>query len=463
MTPRLLIYAYAGLVVIGCALALLLAANCEIVNRDAGFYIPIARWVASGLTPVLDFPVAYTPGWAYAFALLGNDALGDPLLVKSAIYAVHLGNTAIVWALLRRLGRRAVPALAVAATYLAWTISLDGTYVVIEPLLNTCILLSFLLLTAGVGPFRALAAGALLGAAIMVKQYAVCLAPGLVLLVLWAPDPVGASRSRLARLRAVALFSAAIAVPFLAFAIQTAQDPVYLARYFITFGGYVGDYADAVDRWHQLYTSFVVQYPILVVVLALAAWLLWIEPTRINAAMTLLLLGAMAPLAIRGYPHYVQLAAPWVALLGAQMFVAFNRGPRTSVALKRQAIAVIAGGAMLLTLQNVRHGSLRCSSGELAAQERITAQMAAALPHLSNTAALDWPQLYFFTEATPPNNDFFADHRVKQSRGLPDFVVVTDQGPQPIAAVAAQLTSNGFFHLRTLQAERRTIAIYARR
>src|SRR5215510_6320240 len=64
----------------------------EPIGRDAGYYIPLSRLVALGLTPFQDFLSSYPPGAYYIFALFGRDWLSEPTLTKTIIGAFQVAN-----------------------------------------------------------------------------------------------------------------------------------------------------------------------------------------------------------------------------------------------------------------------------------------------------------------------------------------------------------------------------------
>lgn len=435
------------------------------LNPDAGYYLPLARRVAAGEVPFRDFPSLYPPGAYYLFALLGQGGLASPLAIKGALVAVHLLNLILLALVLRRWGFERAETLCLAALGGLWTMRAEGVSVALEPLQNLYLLLA-LWACLGRDLRSAAAAGLAVGCALLVKQYALLAIPGLLLVCLSASGKeefaaVPAWRRWMRPLTLLAMTGA----PFLLFALLTGQAPVPLFRQLASYGGEAASYG--VAGWKSLYLNLVETNGPALPLLAsgiLSLWLLWRQPSMLNLGLMALLAGSSAPLLVRSFPHYVQMAIPWSILVWARWSraaTAPREGATADVAdsgeARRPSLLIASGLLLLPVLIQGAVGSIadlrrRDDLTQLAwARElpKLVAQvrgLAADDPAaLRDVTVMNGEWLYALTDCVPPQGDYHfydATHVARRVADPPPLVVVTP-GRYPLATLDGWLRQLG--------------------
>lgn len=441
--------------ILGSALAtalLLLAYRYAPVNRDAGYYVPLAMQVAEGFVPVRDFRSGYTPGAYYLLALFGTSALANLAFVKLLMTALHLINTALVFVLARKLAKDAAAAALLAILFLLWCLSSDGAAVVLEPFQNLFVLLGLVAASYLRGHLGAFAIGLGAGAALMCKQYSLLSLPALAWLSLW--PLFGARTGR--PLLAIIAFTAGLGVPFLAFALATWQDPFALALHYAGFGGRAGGYADTANAAREWFRHLGLNQSGVALglpVLAIAIIALVASPRRRTVALAIGFGCNLLPLFIRPYDHYAQLSAPWGTLLIAEL-VAVTAA--TSVGRLKGGHVVVLLASLLLIHPALAQGYklLRWhETGALAAQLDLSERVRAVIPAETRVVMVNAPWLHYTTGLQPPAKDYsFADNPGVMERLLPqaDAVLVFPSDSTLTDKTAALLQDNRFEYFRTL-------------
>ncbi|MEQ9641546.1 MAG: hypothetical protein RIM84_16095 [Alphaproteobacteria bacterium] len=422
------------------------------VNRDAGYYVPLAMRVAEGFAPVRDFRSGYTPGTYYLLAMFGTDALASLAFVKLLMAGLHLLNAALVFVVARKVAKDTPSAMLLAILFLLWCLSSDGSAVVLEPFQNLFILLGLVASCYMRSYLGALAVGIGAGAALMCKQYSLLSLPALALLSLW---PLAGERSGRS-LPAFIAFAVGLGLPFLAFALATWQDPIALALYYADFGGRAGGYADtanAARAWFRHIGLNQSGVALVLPVLAIAALVLVASPGRRTVALALGFGCNLVPLLIRPYDHYAQLSAPWGTLLIAELVAVAGATPVGRLK-GGHVVALLASLLLLHPALAQGHKLLRWGeTGALAAQLDFSAQVRAAIPADARVVVVNAPWLHLTTSLQPPAMDYsFAGNPGVLERLLPqaDTVLVFPSGSALSARTQSLLEENRFEFLRNL-------------
>lgn len=417
------------------------------LNPDAGYYLPLARRVAAGDVPFRDFPSLYPPGAYYLYALLGQRGLHSPLAIKAVLAAVHLLNVGLAALVLRRWRFDPDVTLCLAAALGLWTVRAEGMSVALEPFQNLYLLLA---LWACLGSDRrsAIAAGLAVGLALLVKQYAVLSIPGLLLVCCDASADGSTGGPTDGRWSRPFWMLACIGVPFLAFALLTGQPPAALFQQLASYGGEAASYG--ASGWKSLYLNVVETNGPALPLLALGVlgcWLLRREPTWLNLGLLVLLAGNAAPLYVRSFPHYVQMAVPWAMLILARWSRAVGAGegacPDTAEHSQPRPQRALLFTAGLLLLPLLAQGLL-ISITDLRRRHDIAQQSVArdvpgliaqirGLPvedpgALDNVTVMNGEWLYALTDVVPPSGDYHfydAAHVARRRSDPPPLVVVT--------------------------------------
>jgi len=430
-----------------------LAVSTLRLSVDSGYYLPHARMVAEGLTPIRDFPTAYAPGAAYLLAPLGAARLTDPSWTKAALFALHALDAALLFLALRRLGRSRAEAWFWSATFVAWTLSSDGFDLELEPFVNLCLLASTaVLLRRGRG--AVIAAGALAGAALMMKQYAIVVVAVLGVAAVFRDRILdGESSAGRARVRRALLFVASVPLAFLVFVAFTRQNPIVAFRTFVTGDGSATEYAATGWRglWNEMTRgrALVTVIPVGALTIAFAA--------RARNAWSVVVLSAfgvaLLPLYVRQYPHYVQLAAPW-GILGVSGLVADLGARLRAGAGARCLLALIASTPLLAPFATTAAQiAKRVRADEIRSDEDCVRALLPLLPRRDDVLVVNRAQLYAMSDLTPPLRDyrFLFDLETPVERDLVDrakFAVVDLSAPKgPI--YVTKLTARGFEHFAT--------------
>lgn len=434
------------------------------LNPDAGYYLPLARRVAAGEVPFRDFPSLYPPAAYYLFALLSQGGLASPLAIKGALVAVHLLNLILLARVLRRWGFERTETLFLAALGGLWTMRAEGVSVALEPLQNLYLLLA-LWACLGRDLRSAAAAGLAVGCALLVKQYALLAIPGLLLVCLSASSKEETAAPAWRRWMRPLTLLAMTGAPFLSFAVLTGQAPVSLFRQLASYGGEAASYG--VAGWKSLYLNLVETngpaLPLLAVGI-LSLWLLWRQPSMLNLGLAALLAGSSAPLLVRSFPHYVQMAIPWSILVWARWSWAAadsRAGAGADVAdggEGRRPSLLIASGLLLLPV--LIQGTVGSIDDLRRRDDLIQRAWARELPSLvaqmrglaaddpaarRDVTVMNGEWLYALTDCVPPQGDYHfydAAHVARRLADPPPLVVVTP-GRYPLATLDGWLRQLG--------------------
>lgn len=147
------------------------------VEYDGGVMLTATLRLVAGQAPYADFIYLHPPGSLFLFAPAAMLAglLGDHVslaLLRVGIIALGAANTLLIGLLLRRFGAAAV--LAGAGMYAVWpVVGLTERMVMLEPILNVCLLAALAIMRERRRIGGAWIAGVLLGIAISVKYWAV--------------------------------------------------------------------------------------------------------------------------------------------------------------------------------------------------------------------------------------------------------------------------------------------------
>lgn len=298
------------------------------VDRNAGFFIPMAQLVRQGYVPSVDFWNPYTPGSYYLYALLGEGGLRSPLVCKIATHLVLLAYGLTLFATLRTLGHRASLAAFFASAFSVWIYTLGAWSLFdIDVLESLLVLASFLCLLKRPTRGGAALGGLIAGCALMVKQYAVLFLPLLALWTLFGKVRDNEDSTRKASLdwlRPI-LFLACVGVPFLAFVAVAGKNPVDLAIYFATWGGQASTHGwnQGIDAIAKNLTMNSATTMVICAGILLVTLIVW-RRQRFYFLLAGMFLAGVAPLLVREFSGYALHAAPWVMIVCATFAADFS-------------------------------------------------------------------------------------------------------------------------------------------
>ena len=288
-------------------------------DRDANYYLPVARAILDGQTPTVDIQSGYTPLGMYAYAMWMAIA-GETY--ESAAWLnllIQFANALLLYLVMHRCGARPWCRLVAVLSMLWSSFILDGFFVMLEPFIVLFLLMAvWTYLVARRRGFAWPTIGFLLGCAVMSKQHAVlflvitCMA----LLSSWRV-PI---RDRL--LRCVAVIGASC-IPYILFVLLT---PATFAGTFSAFGvtSHWGvSYASQSRSLLQVLQAFLVgarkfKWLFAVPVSAILLFVALGGPRDILHCMRIAFVGIVCGTVaclIRSYNHYFLMIAPWTSML----------------------------------------------------------------------------------------------------------------------------------------------------
>ena len=416
------------------------------VNSDAGYYVPQALLVLGGDRPYVDFPSSYPPGIYYLLGLLGESLLRSPVAIKCCVLAVQLMNSLLVFGILRRLGSDQQLATLFTALFAGLTTAAWGMAIELEPFQNLFVLSGFWLLLQPPHVLRGLSAGLLLGAALMIKQYAIFMIPSLLLTSLAQIQWSGAAASPDLRRRTLAqtlCFLAAVPIPYLAFVSLNGLNLVDNILHLATFGGQ----ASAYGSWglegflNAAFNGSVGRF--LLPTLAMAGWLVIRRASLRVTVLTLGLVLGCAPLYIRPFDYYFQLILPWSIFVMAEFTYQVGQRLRDKAASRALVAALIVlpmlgiiwdGARLSLQTRDTRSNQLH-----------FARQLEAEIENPNDVLVLDGSWLYVLTRFVPPLKDytFTIDSERDVSRRANARSVIVFGGRPNVERVLAWLKADG--------------------
>jgi len=409
----------------------IVAAFFEPINPDAGYYVPLARQVLRGFAPYRDFPSPYAPGGFYLLALAGDAVLGDPRLLRAYIFVVQILNGALFLGLLRKLKIERIAALFWSTLFVLWTFLSDGVAIVLEPFATTFLLASALIFLGRPGWARLVAGGLAVGIALLVKQFALLVLPGLFLLGLFSASgsaqPNGGMGGGRNRFRAghvrdtwwvrLLLLALSAATPYLVFAVVTGQSFPDNLLHLATFGGSAPDSGLQMTSYETWGLKSAIRrvvfggisYQVVVAALLAGSLLLALRPSRISLAIVVCFLGSLAQLYVRGYPHYLQFIIPWGVLILARLASVLGEVIGESTSKKRHKHAVVLLTALpfaTMPMSAVYYARDTYGSATLSEQKALSDAVSVILPNKTDVLVINGPWLYLLADLTPPERDF---------------------------------------------------------
>ncbi len=368
MRDRFLLVALLSLLTIA-ALYLFTTFSSVPVNRDAGYYIPLARAVLSGATPTVDIDTGYTP-FVYYFLAAWISAFGQTTSsLILAVYLVNALNAFLLFLALLPYCQSVRLRLLLALSYWFTILVCQGYSIFLEPFQVFFLLLALVAYQRTPQRYIGLAlAGLAVGASVMCKQYSAFPAAGLALMIasdLWR-------KTSLPGLLSMALLFILFAtLPFLIFVALTPATLLESLQAFGFLGNRALSYAlsDVAGLSRGVLTVLigVTEKAVLVnwLFAPIALYLLFpVRPATPSAPPSPLPAWALSlvPLLSRQWGHYLQLVAPWSFLIAGSLVAGAREHLQTTcrnlTPLLLSGLAVIA---LLLPLYVVFTPSIKAS------------------------------------------------------------------------------------------------------
>jgi alpha-1,2-mannosyltransferase len=315
----------AGVIALGVVLRLgpllLQGSLGGILEYDDAVYFGASLAVTTGQLPYADFTLVQPPGIValllpfagLAHSVPDSDALS---LARVAFTLIGAVNAALVMVLLRRYG--SLTALAGGFVYATWQVIVSAEHtLLLEPLLNLCLLAAFALFwQPSASPRRIAAAGAILGVSLTFKLWPL---PLVVVCLLWIHVRHGI-RAAAAFGGAAVLSAALVVLPFLVSSPRAMYEQVVLDQLDRPAIG-----VDLADRLRAFAPrpGLLDQVPdavLLAGAVALLAAALWLAVREADLRLwfaVLLIQVAEILLSASFYYHYAAFAGPALAVFGA--------------------------------------------------------------------------------------------------------------------------------------------------
>ncbi len=379
------------------------------VNPDAGYYVSLARLVRRGLIPYIDFPSVYAPGAYYLLALAGDSALTNLPLLRSLFFAIHIANALLLLALLRVLRVETLHSVFWFTIFLLWTHASRGAAIVLEPFELTFLLAGVLALLNLPGLRGPILGGLALGCAMLVKQYALLLLPGYLVLALHA-------RASQKWWMPLTVMTVSAAVPYLLFALVTGQSLPENLLHIATFGGRAvspaapGGLYEANGLMAALGSISEKQvFALILPALTAAVVAILLDKSVTTIGLTLCFVGSLAPTIVRPYTYYLHIAIPWGVLIFALLAHSLSRVVKTAAPeLRLDGIFVIIVAmpfAGLLT-SDAYNARATYFESKFLAQKRIAASVRRILPNSQDVVVINGQWLYLLADLVPPRHEF---------------------------------------------------------
>jgi hypothetical protein len=385
-----------------------LAAYLSPINPDAGYYLTAGKYIASGLVPFKDFPTSYSPGSYYIFAI--GELLGSEfgLYQKTLIYCVHLFNGLLLSFILLQLRFNYKLAYLGGSLMILMTFTLDGQAIVLEPFQNLFLLLAILLATKGSGIKKAFVVGLLVGCALMIKQTSMLSIPIITAIVVFPsllnlPAKLNGIRSKIYSL---GLFCFGAALPFTFFCVFTEQSFIKIIFELITFSGNANSYVLQEYSPYEVINTFVNAdggERLLIPLVIMSFVLVIVSPKKLNLLFTAAFcINLMTIIFVRGYPHYIQLLAPWGILVLIALISELKISDKKMEGIILTLFVLPIFSPVVHTCQLLR---VKFEKKELAAQKKLTLTVNSIIKNNEDTIVFGHPWLYYTSQITPPKYD----------------------------------------------------------
>lgn len=321
--PYLLV---SSLFLVGCYLFL----TYQVVpfNRDAGYYIPIAKAVMNGSTPTVDVHTSYTPFIYYVYSfwmsLFGTSTENLILLV----YVVNVLNGIIFYIIVSKFIDSQMLAVVLAISYFFTTMVCQGYTIILEPFQVLFILIAFAFYLSGIkGHLRHFLIGLSFGISIMFKQYSCLVVIGFLITILIdykrLPRDSVKFREIFFTLSSVLVFSA---IPLFLFIALTDAEAVSALNAFGFLGDRAVSYSTAESvTLHAMLRNVMIKVvhlnwlfipPLLYAMLLVFKNRFSISVMTMAEVLPIFLFSAL-PILIRQFGHYFLLIAPWSYIIAA--------------------------------------------------------------------------------------------------------------------------------------------------
>jgi hypothetical protein len=380
------------------------------VGDDGAYYLSHARYVSRRLIPYADFPSPYAPGTYYVNALLGEHGLADPVLCKLPMYLAHVISLVLVMLILKKFGFTKGDGVFFGLVFGLWIMICDGQSVLLEPFANAFILMSFCVLLLSRSLLHCILAGLAVGAALMMKQLALPVVIGDLVLILsgglsstgWVPRPCRF------RLIGACGFLACCSVPFFLFVLATHLPLAETLIHVVGFGGQTDPYGNAFNP-RYLFDVFVVRSPHALLPLYLCfflgLWFLMADKTVEWRAIVSLFWLFSAELLVAPFGHYAQLAVPWGVMLIAGFCKRHNWGTFSPAASNVAMLILVLLWFVPGTLRTLRESVSMIKQQPAQAETRLAAEVRSKLPSRENVLVINAPWLYYAADVAPPGRN----------------------------------------------------------
>lgn len=282
-------------------------------NADAGYYLSMARDIFAGKRIINDLNSGMTPFFFYllqpVYAIFGDTypVMTRTVMLLQVINGILLYNIATHYARTRGL------ALFITCTYVLTAFSLDGIWIIMEPVMMTPILLAFLIHTRfGVSWVTGAAIGFLIGTSMMCKQY------GLMFLAHFSVLGLIARTTWQTRFTYWIMLGLFTTVPFFLFVIIKDVSVIETLIQFRFLGSLGAKYLGTESHFFTRTMFMTIAFGLI----WLTFPLLWLfargvteRKSPFNENILVMAVFSLIILYIRQFNHYFQIALPWFMLL----------------------------------------------------------------------------------------------------------------------------------------------------
>jgi hypothetical protein len=440
------------------------------LTPDAGYYLTAGKYISQGLIPYKDFPTAYSPGVFYIFSIFEPLNPQAGMLQQALTFAVHLINGALLYACLVLIIKDKSQSVYFSLFFVLLTFTLDGQAIVLEPFQNLFILTALYIALRTKTAYGALLAGLFIGLALMAKQSSMFSVPAIALII---AQPILSSYQRKdgpAQLSKeltthAVLFCMGASLPFAAFCFIFDLDLRTTFSSVASFSGGASSYIAAKYTIGDVVTLFSKGdngERLLVFFIVTAFLLLAIGSFSKNRAYIIgFALNLIPILFVRGYGHYIQLAALWgtilIAIFANLALAKLDHDLKPAFLFFMLAPLAPPLATSFISIYYM-HQSL---TGQIALAQSVDRHVERG----ERTVVIGTPWLYYLSTIKPPNlNLSFTMNAEKARHKLPlsDSVIVMPGHEATFKEALALSPAENFKKHASITYEKGTVAIYKR-
>jgi hypothetical protein len=320
------------------------------IGPDGGYYLSIARDFYQGKSDIYNMIVGYNPLAILILGLPYSLSDGNPYEFSVLILLlVHVINTILFYQILKKLKIRPLYIKLFASFFLLYSLLLDGTFIVLEPV-QILFLLSATLFLLNNNFFLS---GAFVFLAFYSKQYSLAFLAGLLIYIIL--DNVSVRK----KILNLFCFAFGFGIMLTLFYFLLAKN-IKFPQYLLNLAGFGG--INAIDFKHATGVGYnfsvFLKNIVWVIIIApvMFLWIVYLKDIKINKITGFLLgniIGFSAVFLFASYFHYFILFIPWCLLLTSALITESGEKLKINFNIILFSLAFIS--VLFFTFKNIRN------------------------------------------------------------------------------------------------------------